>query len=1176
MESDEGIPQQARTIVVIPTIFSTIATVEELAERLEVHFLANQDENIYFALLGDFSDAPAATMPEDAATLDAAHVCIEELNRRYSRDTDTPRFHLFHRRRLWNEHEGRWMGWERKRGKLEEFNRLMRGARDTSFNVATAASEFLAGVRYVITLDSDTQLPRDVARKLVGIATHPLNRPHFDASLGRVTRGYGILQPRVSVTLPSSGRSRFARIFSGNTGIDPYTTAASDVYQDLFAEGSFTGKGLYHVDSFEAALASRVPENSVLSHDLFEGLYARCGLVTDSELLDDFPAHYDTYAKRSHRWVRGDWQIARWLFARVPDANSRRVRNTLPAISRWKILDNLRRSLVAPAMLAWLVAAWTVLPGSPRWWTLFVVVVIAFPIYAHVTTNLLTHPRGIPWSSHFWSVWGDARTNTAQSALAVIFLAYEAYLKCDAIARTFYRKLISRRRLLEWMTAAQAESGSKHDRASFVRLMWPASLIAVICFVLVALVRPGALFIAAPFIIAWFFSPLIAYWVSRPEASTGRAPLTLKAHREVRMIARRTWRFFETFVGTEDNWLPPDNFQEDPQSLVAHRTSPTNIGLLLLSTVAAHDFGYVGTLELVERLELTFGTLEKLPRFRGQFMNWYDTRTLETLSPPYISTVDSGNLAGNFLTLKQASIDVADRPLLDHRTRAGLDDTLQLMRHEVAQLGGIRRRTESVTVEQLRVEVETCATILTEAAGERPCEWAALLDSLARRVEVMIDSIAALSLEHGDAPFAQLRYWTNAFSQQVRALRRDLETLVPWCGSLVSHLAPIVEGCSPTAKQHWTEITDLFNRLPSLSQLPELCDTLLTRHAALVAEIEEPAQSAHRPVVERDAARRGIQMLTAAIEEAARAADKLLSRLSVIARSCERFVEEMDFTFLLDDERKVFSIGYQLTEGVADKSFYDLLASEARLGSFVAIAKGDAPQEHWFRMGRALTPVDSSRALISWTATMFEYLMPLLVMRDFEGTLLNQTYAAVVARQIEYGAERGVPWGISESAYNARDLHLNYQYAPFGVPGLGLKRGLSEDLVVAPYATALAALVAPEAALENIRHLVREGALGHYGFYESIDYTPERLPQNQTRAVIRAFMAHHQGMILVAFDNLLHDRVMQRRFHDEPLVQATELLLQERIPRGVAASHPRAEEVLTRSRRALIVGAHRA
>ncbi len=1139
MDTATGIPEDARTFVVVPTIFLGELQVQELVDRLEVHFLANQSSQVYFALLGDFPDAESEETPNDSLLLAAAQSGIDELNRRHSQD----RFHLFHRRRQWNAGERKWMGWERKRGKLEEFNRLLRGAQDTSFVVRTAGDALLESIRYVITLDSDTQLPRDVARKLVGAAIHPLNRPSVDPSINRVTYGYGILQPRVSISLASASRSKFIQIFSGNTGIDPYTTAVSDVYQDFFGEGNFTGKGLYDVDAFQTTLENRAPENSLLSHDLFESLFARAALTTDIELLDDYPTSYDAYAKRLHRWTRGDWQILRWLFPTVPDENRHKTRNTLPLISRWKILDNLRRSLVAPSLLLWLVASCTLFPGSPLVWCLFVFLTIAFPVYLHVTTGLLIHPRGIPWTSHFWSVWGDFRTNTAQVALSFVLLPHQAWLMCDAIIRTIYRQLISRKKLLEWVSAAEAERSAREDLTSFFWFMLPAELLTLLALVLTLFLRPASLTVMGVLSAVWILSPLIAFWVSKPRPSE-RKLLSAEDTKFARLVARRTWRFFETFVGPEDNWLPPDNFQEDPAPIVAHRTSPTNIGLLLLATSSAHDLGYVGLLEFVERQELTFSTMTRLGRLHGHFFNWYDTITLQPLLPQYISTVDSGNLAGHLLAVKQGCIELPDTKLFDHRVIEGLTDTIDAIAFEAASLGALRQRTEVVTVRQLRDEIAACRTLLAFDTRDSLSSWPVLIDSVGRRASEIEDIVSALAHEHGEVNFKELRWWVGALQHQVSCCQRDADAITSW-GRLLALLQSEIKD----SDKEWVPILQLLHSVPTLAEVPQLCDSALVRLAALQHDETGLSQTSAR--------------LTRALEQSAGASGDLLSRLSRLARRCDQIIEEMDFSFLFDVDRKLFTIGYNATASRADDSYYDLLASEARLASFVGIAKGDVPQEHWFRMGRPLTKVDGGRALISWTGTMFEYLMPLLVMRNHPTTLLAETYRTVVDRQIEYGEERGVPWGISEAAYNVRDLHLNYQYGPFGVPGLGLKRGLIEDLVVAPYATMLAAEINPSAAMDNLRRLQKEGALGPFGFYESIDYTAERLPEGQKSVVIRAFMTHHQGMSLVSLANVVRDDLIERRFHADPVVQATELLLQERIPVGVPAAHPRAEEVLT-------------
>ncbi len=1152
-----SIPDEARTFVVIPTLLTSISTVEEMLGKLEVYSLANNDDNLFFALLSDFADASDKELPEDAEIIEFARSRINELNQKYEREKNE-KFYLFHRSRQWNESERKWMGLERKRGKLEEFNKLLRGDGETSYTEVRADKKFLKQIKFVITLDSDTQLPREAAHKLVGIAIHPLNRPHFEKKRQMVTRGYAILQPRISISLASASRSYFARIFSGNTGIDPYTTASSDIYQDLFGEGSFVGKGLYDVDAFNAALNDRVPENSLLSHDLFEGLYARCALVSDVELLDDFPTNFDSFAERSHRWVRGDWQIAGWILPWVKTARGVRKRNELSVISRWKILDNLRRSLAAPAMFLWLVAVWTLIPGPPLLWTLFVVIVLSFPVFAHLQTNLLTHPRSIPWTSHFWSVLGDVRTNTLQILFVIVVLAHQAYSNTDAIIRTLFRKLISHRALLEWKTAAQSESDHSLSHASYLRSMWASILLSAIGFLLVVWLRPPSLLAAAPFLIVWAYAPFVAYRISlRPQVKD--VPLSDSDTAFARSIARRTWRFFETFVGEDSNWLPPDNFQEDPHPTIAQRTSPTNIGLLLLSTISALDLGYIGTLELTERLRFTFATLDKLEKVRGHYLNWYDTQKLQPLSPRYISTVDSGNLAGHLLAVKQAVTGLTARKLYGKHIIEGLSDSLKLMRDEAAQANVVTRRTESVSIKQLHTEIDACLGLIKEQPSETCGAWRSLLVALIAHSEVINDITRALSQEHGETHYSELGFWAADLSHQLKAFYRDIETFAPWHERDFSNVAEMITNGHSELQQDWQGITRLLTYVPSVSELPELYEALLSR---LISFGEEIAGS-NMAEPDKAAVTNTVKALKAKVKQAEIAAQTAIADLHSIAAQCAETVEEMRFDFLFDDRRKVFSIGYNVDLEQRDNSFYDLLASEARLTSFVAIAKDEVPQEHWFTLGRPFTPVSSSRALVSWTGTMFEYLMPILVMRDIDETLLSQTYRSVVARQIEYGSENNIPWGMSESAYNARDLQLNYQYRAFGVPGLGLVRGLSEDLVIAPYATALGALISPQAAMANFRYLVKDNALSRYGFYESIDYTPLRLPPGKVKAVIFSYMAHHQGMILVALNNLIHGNIMQERFHAEPLVQATQLLLQERIPHGTAAWHPRAEEVLS-------------
>ncbi len=956
-----GVPESARTMVIVPTLLGSVAGVERLLEHLEVQALGNLDPNIHFAILSDFRDAAGLVIAGDDEILAAARAGIEALNRRHACE----RFYLFHRNRRWNPKEGVFMGWERKRGKIEEFNRLLRGATDTSFTVCLGNLAVLPSVRNVLTLDADSRLPRNAARSLIGIISHPLNRPVFDPAVGRVTQGFAILQPRISVTHSSVAGSLFARVYAGHTGVDPYTTAVSDTYQDLFGEGIFTGKGLYDVDAFNAAVEGRVPENALLSHDLFEGLHARTALVTDVEVVDDYPANLLAHARRQHRWVRGDWQILAWLFPVVPTRN-RLARNSLPLISRWKIFDNLRRSLIAPALMALFAAAWAFLPARPLVWTLGALAVVALPLVTYVFNLLMRSPVRKPARVYVRGVMEDLSTASAQAFLTLVFLPYHAWEMLHAIALTLVRLVITQRRLLDWETAAtqaaRAAGLLREGLRSFLVAMAASPLTALVLAILVVQVRPDALTLAAPFLVLWAAAPVLAFVLSQPVPLRRRA--LSSADREfLREVARKTWDYFDSLAGPEDHWLPPDSLQEQP-TVVAHRTSPTNIGMGLLSTLAAHDLGFLGIEALLERLENTLTTVESLERHQGHLLNWYDTRNLSPLAPRYVSTVDSGNLACSLIALSQ--------------------------------------------------------------------------------------------------------------------------------------------GCRLLAPTH-------------------------------------PGHSA---------------------------------RLANLADRATALADGMNFASLYDPTRQLFSIGYRLPDaagpGRHDASYYDLLASEARLASFFAIAKGDVPQSHWFHLGRLVVSVDGVPTLVSWSASMFEYLMPFLVMRTYPGTLLDQSCRMAVKRQMEYARDRNVPWGISESAYNLVDHLGNYQYKAFGVPGLGLKRGLADELVVAAYATALGALMDPGEAVKNLRRLAAGGAAGTLGFYDAVDYTPRKPAETEPSQgvapaagdgiVVKSYLAHHQGMILVALANVLSDDLMVDRFHADRRIQATELLLQERIPRQAPVIQPRPAE----------------
>jgi cyclic beta-1,2-glucan synthetase len=1154
LELPAGVPSEFRTIVVVPTLLTSQEFIKEQIERLEIHYLANPDGDLRFALLSDWTDAPTESQPGDEELLAAAVEGISGLNQRHGPVYGGGnRFLLFHRKRVWNECEQKWMGWERKRGKLHELNQFLRESTQTSFIAADGRPpEFVPGVRYVITLDADTRLPRGAVICLVGTMAHPLNRPEFSPEEGRVVDGYGIVQPRITPSLPTKREgSFFQRVFSGPSGIDPYASAVSDVYQDLFREGSYTGKGIYDIDAFESALAGKVRDNTLLSHDLFEGVFARTALVTDIELFDDFPSHYEAFAVRHHRWARGDWQLLPWILGLLSAPAEKGVKVRIPALGRWKMIDNLRRSLLAPAMFLTLLAGWLIPEVSPWIWTAFILATILIPALIPFLTGLNTRLAGISKRSHFRDVLSDFLLGAAQSALTVIFLAYQTWLMLDAIVRTLGRLFITRKNLLEWVTAAQAKrTVDLNPQGIFIR-MKGSVLLAAGALAAIALGHRASLPAALPFVIVWAAAPAIARWISLPPKPPQIEALSEIEVKTLRSISRRTWRFFEKFVSPDDHFLPPDNFQEDPKGVVAHRTSPTNIGLYLLSILAARDFGWLGTRDAVERWEATLQTMVQMERFRGHFYNWYSTRDLRPLDPQYVSTVDSGNIAGHLLALGNGCRELIQNPLSQARFLEGLADSVDLLREALSKTTDIRR-TQTVTQKHL-INAVDALQLLIDRPSMNARDWAPQVVELREHSQIVTDIAQTLVQERGDPIDWEVRAWADAAFECVESHYRDATILIPWLRLEPKEIVAMSQRGQDDAPE-WAAIEPFFHDFPTLQTAPERFQAavreLMTLRTTMATEANKKTD-----VLDR------IDALVHAFEKSGVEAADLGRRLREITESCARFFDEMDFSFLFDKFRKLFSIGYRTAEGTLDSNCYDLLASEARLASFIAIAKGDVPSSHWFHLGRALTPVGRGSALISWSGSMFEYLMPALVMRSPAESLLSQTYAHVVFRQIEYGEERGVPWGISESAYYARDIDFTYQYSSFGVPGLGLKRGLSQDIVIAPYATALAAMVDPTGAVKNFAALTRAGGLGAYGFYEALDYTSSRLPEDVDIEVVRAFMAHHQGMSLVAFANALRDGVMRSRFHIEPIVQATELLLQERTPRDVLVARPRAEEV---------------
>jgi cyclic beta-1,2-glucan synthetase len=1154
LELPRGIPAEYKTAVVIPTLLGSAGEIDQLLRQIERHYIGNSDPNLQFALLTDFSDALSRETSADATLVQRAISGVQRLNRLHGSNGVGP-FHLLHRERRYNEAEGCWMGWERKRGKLEEFNRILAGESETSFIVREGSPEGLRRIRFVITLDTDTMLPQGTARRLVGALAHPLNRAEFDPESGRVRAGYTLIQPRIETSPEGGNRSLFSRLYCGDTAIDIYSRAVSDVFQDLFGTGIYVGKGIYDVEAFSRSLVDRVPENRLASHDLFEGIHGRAALATDIILYEEYPAHYLAFARRMHRWIRGDWQLLPWLERRVPSARRDYLPNRFATIDRWKIIDNLRRSLLPPALLLLLASGWVWLPGSPAVWTLLALLAPTGHLFIDFASGLVRE-RHRPLRRSRRAL----RENAGRWLLLLVFLPHEAFVTADAILRTLVRLAVTRRHLLQWTTAAHTTAliMRTHPRLLAWREMFAAPLLALLIGAATAYWRPTALPFAMPFLGLWFFSPEIAHRISRPYRPHAER-LSGEDIDFLRGLARRTWLFFETFVSPDDHWLPPDNYQEDPRGEIAHRTSPTNIGMMFLSTLAAFDLGYLSPTGLSLRLRSSLETLARLQRYRGHLLNWYDTQTLEPLLPRYVSTVDSGNLAGALLTLRAGCADVLASPALRSARWQGLLDTIGVLENSLEHLTPEKGDDD---IEALRARTVAIRDAASDAQSA-PETWLRVASELLERdcheLDRLVLELVTSKRGSMDLPaLREVRIWLARVHDHLRSMQREAEMLLPWLPVLAS--APLDE--------------DGRTR-PILAELAESLADMLPPSLRLVAIAERCSRARKLLVDVRDGLSRAVSdaesegTVTAAawldeLEQALvigeRNVAELQNQLDQIGVQAETEALRMDFRLLYDSENRQLHIGYNLSADRIDPHHYDLLASEARLASFLAIAKGDVPVEHWFALGRPVTRAGNATSLLSWGGSMFEYLMPPLLMRSYDGTLLAQSQRAALETQIEAAQRQRVPWGVSESGYASMDADRNYQYRAFGVHGLGLKRGLEEDLVIAPYATLLALTFRPAAAVENLVRLRELGMMGSYGLYEAIDFTPNRVAEGESCSIVRSYMSHHQGMILAALDNQLCDETMVRRFQANPRVHASELLLHEQVPVDSPVEVPHARE----------------
>jgi cyclic beta-1,2-glucan synthetase len=1138
MDYRKGIPSDCKTAVLVPVIISSAQEIPGLVERLELRRLANPDPMLHFVLLSDLRDAAEETLAADKVIEDALVAAIANLNREsgWGRLTGgRGNFYLLHRQRHFNPAQNCWMGRERKRGKIEAFNQFILSGELGEFVLSEGDLSRLEGTEYVITLDADTMLPPGAAASLVGTISHPLNKPEWDSELGKVVSGYSVIQPRLEV-LPLSGPvSLFCRLFAGDTAIDIYSRAVSDLYQDLFGSGTFVGKGIYHLSTFQRSLENRVPENAILSHDLFEGAHARTALASNIILYENFPDNYPEYALRLHRWIRGDWQLLPWLAKAVPAAGGAAMPNILSPLDRWKIVDNLRRSLVMPALLLLLFCGWTLLPGSPWLWTLFAVLAPGVYLSANVF-NAITR-------SHRRVRFADMRYRMFESSgrwfLSLAFLISESATSIDAIARTLWRLFVSRRDLLQWRPAAHVQASLSRGslRRTTWRLMWPSPACAVLLTPLLALYYPAALLPAAPLLLLWLIAPEISIWLSHPRVAR-RQHLRAEERDFLLRIARRTWHFFEAFAGPGDNWLPPDNFQADPKAEIAHRTSPTNIGMLLTSAVMAHDQGFICTDDFVARIRNALDSMERLRTYRGHLLNWYDTRTLAPLEPRYVSTVDSGNLAMCLVALRQSCLDYASGPVCLQELWRGLECTFSLLLDAVQDIAGLDRQL----LEKYEARFQRVFPQDRWSAGQWRNAVVTLVGELWPEFEQVLVEAMVDATESTQSGLMEVRVWLGRFHHDLHALERQLDDYLPWLEVLN---APPT-GCEELAS----------------SLIKELSPTLgLQQIGKVVSSCQPLVDARKRSRVKGDKTTPWLERLDSAFSDGIARQESLRRELRGLAARVDTMTYRMDFSLLYDAQVRLFRIGYNVSTGQDDHSHYDLLASEARMASYFAIAKRDVPMEHWFSLGRPIARLRGKPVVLSWTGSMFEYLMPALFMPGYRDTLLGESESIAVMHQRDYAVGRKIPWGISESAFAVTDADDNYQYKAFGAPGLGLRRGLGEDLVVAPYASALALGLWPRLAVANLKKLAQLAGVGVYGFMDALDFTHKRSPQDLPYRPVKTYMAHHQGMIAAAIANTLNDNIFVRRVMADKRLGAFEMLLQERVPWEIHAEEGRVKEM---------------
>ena len=978
-----GIPKEYSTFVVIPTILNNPQKVEELVKKLEVYYLANKTENLYFALLGDCTPSNQQVEEKDEKIIKAGIKQIDKLNEKY-KDNNFPKFHFLYRERIWNEGEAYYLGWERKRGILNQFNDFIKTGDNGNFKVNTInqakENNKLPKIKYIITLDADTNLVLNSGLELIGAMAHILNTPILNKNGTAVESGYALIQPRVGIDLLISNKTWFTKIYAGNGGTDPYSNAISDTYQDNFKEGIFTGKGIYDLDVFYEIFKNTIPDNTVLSHDLLEGSYLKCGLASDIELMDGYPSTYQTFKMRLSRWIRGDWQILGWLQKRVLDRHKEKRENPLNKLSKYKILDNLFRSVLEIASVL-LILSTIVISMWKKVNIIFIVILgilaIIMPTIIDVINKIIFYKEGEKKQKTFTKNISNFKASILRGVFAIALLPDRAYMSICAIIKALYRMFKSKKNLLEWTTAEEAENSKKNGLQSYYISMAPNLVLALIIlgispYIHNIFINGLILFLA----IIWLVAPLIMWYISKDIEDGRKAEKLTEEEKEFVMdIAQKTWNFFRENLTEKNNYLPPDNFQEDRVPKLVSRTSPTNIGLALLAVISSYDLKFENLDNTINLLEKMINTITELPKWNGHLYNWYDIKDLKPLEPKYVSSVDSGNFIGYLYVLKEF-------------------------------------------LEEIKYKTQNINNSISEISNEK--------------------------------------------ERKLYEVKENLSL-----------------------------------------------------------------------------------------------ANKINNMLTIV----NDIIIGTDFSKLYNKENMLFSIGFNVEENSLTDSYYDLLASEARQTSLVAIAKKDVEVKHWSNLSRTLTKFKNYKGLLSWSGTSFEYLMPNVNIPKYPGSLLDESCKFMIMSQKEYAKMLNIPWGFSEAAFNLKDLNNNYQYKAFGIPWLGLKRGLSDEIVVAPYGSAMALNDEPTSVINNLKELQKNNMYNKYGLYESIDYTSTRLKKGEEYANVKTYMAHHQGLILLSVNNLINNNILPERFMANPEMKAIDILLQERMPESLIVTKEKKEKV---------------